>query len=151
MKRFRFQLQSVATLRALREFRARESLALAIRVCEQAELALAEARGRRELLEELIRSGRAFTLRAAEHVTFLAALRQAAGDEAAAAQAVAQAHAVRDTRLNEYYEAARNVKVLANLESRARLAHRIAVDRAEQAALDERASVAAARAHRNLS
>jgi flagellar export protein FliJ len=151
MKRFRFSLQSVATLRALRELRARENLAAAIRTCEQTELALSDARARRELLEELVRSGRAFTLHAAEHVAFLSALQLAAGDEATAGQAVVQAHAVRDTRLNEYYEAARNVKVLANLESRARLEHRVAVEHAEQTAMDERSSVAAARAHRYLS
>jgi len=151
MKRFRFNLQSVATLRSLRELRARESLAAAIRVCEQVELALADAAARRELLEDLVRSGRAFTMRAAEHVAFVTALRLAAADEVAAERGVAQAHALRETRLTEYYEAARGVKVLSNLESRARAAHRLAVEHAEQTALDERASVAAARAHRYLS
>ena len=151
MKRFRFSLQSVATLRELRELRARESLATAIRACEQAELALADADARRELLENLVRSGRAFTLRASEHVAFVTALQQAAGEEAAAERGVAQAHALRESALSEYYEAARGVKVLANLEFRARAAHRLAVEHDDQTALDERASVAAARAHRYLS
>lgn len=151
MKRFRFSLQSVATLRALRELRARESLAAAIRVCEQAELALADTRSRRDLLEGLVRSRRASTLPAAEHVASVTALKLAAAAEAAAERAVAQAHALRESRLTEYYEAARGVKVLSNLEVRARAAHRLAVEHAEQTALDERASVAAARSHRYLS
>jgi len=151
MKRFRFALQSVATLRELRELRARENLAAAIRLCENAELAMADAQARRELLEDLVRSGRAFTLRAAEHVTFLRALRSATADELAAKNEVDQAHAARDRRLSEYYEAARAVKVLGNLEARARSAHRLAVEHEEQTALDERSSVAAARSHRFLS
>jgi len=151
MKRFRFALQSVATLRESRELRARESLAAAIRLCEHAEIALADARARRELLEDLVRSGRAFTLRAADHVTFLCALRAAANDESAAQREVEQAHAARDQRLSEYYEAARAVKVLSNLETRARAAHRLATEREEQTALDERASIAAARGDRFLS
>ena len=151
MKRFRFALQSVATLRELRELRARENLAAAIRTCELAEMGLADTRARRELLEDLVRSGRAFTLRAAEHVSFLRALQSAAADELAAVRAVEQAHGIRDKRLSEYYEAARAVKVLSNLEIRARSAHRLATEHEEQIALDERASVAAARSHRYLS
>lgn len=151
MKRFRFSLQSVATLRELRELRARENLAAAIRLCEQAELALADARARRELLEDLVRSGRAFTLRAAEHVAFVCALRAATEEESAAEHAVAQAHARRDQQLSEYYEAARALKVLTNLEIRAREAHRLACDREEQNALDERSTISAAVARRYLS
>jgi flagellar export protein FliJ len=151
MKRFRFSLQSVATLRELRELRARENLAAAIRLCEQAEIALADTRARRELLEDLVRSGRAFTLRAAEHVTFLCALRAAADEESLAERGVQQAHATRDQRLSEYYEAARALKVMSNLETRAREVHRIACDREEQTALDERAGISAAASRRYLS
>jgi flagellar export protein FliJ len=151
MKRFRFALQSVATLRELRELRARENLAAAIRLCERTEIALADARVRRELLEDLVRSGRAFTLRASEHVTFLCALRSAADEESAAVREVDQAHAARDQKLSEYYDAARALKVLNNLETRARAAHRVACDREEQTTLDERASIAAARGNRYLS
>jgi flagellar export protein FliJ len=151
MKRFSFALQSVATLRELRELRAREGLAAAIRVCERTEMALADVRARRELLEDLVRSGRAFTLRAAEHVAFLCALHSAATDESTAVREVDQARTVRDQRLSDYYEAARALKVMSNLESRARAAHRLTGEREEQNALDERSSVAAARAHRFLS
>jgi len=151
MKRFRFALQSVATLRELRELRARENLATAIRVCERTEIALADARARRELLEDLVRSGRAFTLRAAEHVAFLCALRSAAEEESAAERAVTEAHAARDRRLSEYYDAARALKVMNNLEVRARATHRLASEREEQTTLDERASITAGRGHRYLS
>ncbi|MDD2763102.1 MAG: flagellar FliJ family protein [Opitutaceae bacterium] len=151
MRRFRFHLESVATLRAMRELRAREHLAAAIRACEQAEADLAEASGRRILLEHLLRTGRAFTLRAAEHVAFLAALRRACDDETAAQRRVAEARAGRDRRLTEYHEAVRDVKVLGNLRTRARAAHRLALERESQTALDERASIAAARAARLLS
>ena len=151
MKRFRFALQSVATLRELRELRSRENLATALRACERAEMALADARARRQLLEDLVRSGRAFTLRASEHVAFLCALHSATEEESAAVSEVDQVHVVRDRRLSEYHEAARAVKVLGNLEIRARAAHRLAGEHEEQNALDERASVAAARGHRFLS
>jgi flagellar export protein FliJ len=151
MKRFHFSLQSVATLRELRELRARENLAAAIRVCERTEIALADARARRDLLEDLVRSGRAFTLRAAEHVSFLGALRSATNEESAAKRAVDEAHAIRDRKLSEYYDAARALKVLSNLEVRARAAHRVAAEREEQNALDERASIAGANGRRYLS
>jgi flagellar export protein FliJ len=151
MKRFHFALQSVATLRELRELRARENLAAAIRICERTEIALADACARRVLLEDLVLSGRAFTLRAAEHVAFLGALRSATNDESAAKREVDQAHTARDRRLSEYYDAARALKVLTNLEIRARAAHRLAADREEQTALDERASIAGAHVHRFLS
>ncbi len=144
MKRFHFSLQSVATIREMRELRARENLAAAIRICEQAEITLADASARRELLEDLVRSGRAFTLRAAEHVTFLCALHSATDEESAARRAADEAHAARDKRLAEYYEAARELKVLSNLETRARAAHRLACDHEEQTSLDERSGVAAA-------
>ena len=151
MKRFRFALQSVATLRELRELRARENLAAAIRLCEQAEIALADASTRRELLEDLVRSGRAFTLRASEHVSFICALHAATEDESAARLGVDQAHAGRDQRLSEYYAAARALKVLSNLETRARSTHRLACDREEQTALDERANIFVAAGRRHLS
>jgi flagellar export protein FliJ len=144
MKRFHFSLQSVATIREMRELRARQNLAAAIRICEQTEIALADAGARRELLEDLVRSGRAFTLRAAEHVAFLCALHAAADEESAARRATDEAHAARDQRLSEYYEAARALKVLSNLETRARAAHRFACDREEQTSLDERSGIAAA-------
>jgi flagellar export protein FliJ len=151
MKRFCFSLQSVATIREMRELRARENLAAAIRLCEQAEMALADARARRELLEDLVRSGRAFTLRASEHVSFLCALGAATEAESAADRGVVRAHATRDQRLSEYYEAAQNMKVIGNLETRAREVHRVACDKEEQTALDERASISAAVGRRYLS
>jgi flagellar export protein FliJ len=135
----------------LRELRARENLAASIRICERTEIALADARARRELLEDLVRSGRASTLRAAEHVAFLGALYSASNDESAARREVDQAHATRDRRLSEYYDAARALKVLTNLEIRARASHRLAAEREEQTALDERASIAGAHVHRYLS
>jgi hypothetical protein len=64
---------------------------------------------------------------------------------------VDQAHAARDRRLSEYYDAARALKVLTNLEIRARAAHRLAADREEQTALDERATIAGAHVRRYLS
>ncbi len=146
MRRFHFKLQSVAVLRSLRELRARENLARSIRTVEQALVALAEARARRDLLEDMLRSERAFALRAAEHAAFLAALHDAGTAVAAAHKAMADAVALRDRHLDEYYAAARAVKVMDNLESRARAAHRHAGEREEQILLDERSAGGARRA-----
>ena len=145
MRRFHFKLQSVAVLRSLRELRAREALARAIRAVEQSLVTLAEARARRDLLEDMLRSERAFALRAADHVAFLAALRGAGAAVATAHQAMADAVALRDRHLDEYYAAARAVKVMDNLESRARAAHHRAGEREEQVLLDERSAAAGAR------
>jgi len=142
MKRFRFSLQSVATLRALKELRARENLAASIRAVEQALLAHAKAHTQREDLEGMLRAGRSTLIRAGEQVAFLGALAAANLAEAASRQALAEAGTQRDHRVTEYHEAARDLKSLAKLETRAREKHRLAREREEQNALDERAGLA---------
>lgn len=150
MKRFRFSLQSVATLRSLKELRAKEHLAAAIRALEQATLTRAKARAERAELERIMRDGRAATTTAVRHVASLDALAHACLAETAAEKALATAAAHRDDRVAEYHEAARALKAVTNLEARARDNHRRAREREEQNALDERAGLAAARAFHHL-
>ncbi len=142
MKRFRFSLQSVATVRSLKELRARENLAASLRAIEHALLAHAKARENREELEHMLRAGTSSRVRAGEQVAFLGALGVAGLAEAAARQTLATAAAERDRRVTEYHEAARDVKAMDKLEARARQRHRLAAERAEQNALDEWAGTA---------
>ena len=150
MKNFRFSLQSVATLRSLKELRARENLAASIRAIEQAFLAHAQAWTHQEELEQMLRAGSSSRIRAGEQVAFLGALGVANLAETAARQALTDAGTRRDRRVTEYHEAARDLKAMAKLETKARNKHRLAVDREAQNALDERAG-AAARVASNLS
>ncbi len=142
MKRFRFSLQSVATVRSLKELRARENLAASLRAIERAFLAHAKARSQREELEQMLRAGSSSRMRAGEQVAFLGALGVAGLAEAEARQAHAEASAERDRRVAEYHEAARDLKAMEKLEAKARQRYRLAGERAEQNALDEWAGAA---------
>jgi len=117
MKCFHFTLRSVVTFQEFRQLRARENLVAAIRVSEQAEIALADAHARHDSLMDLARSGRAFALRAAEHVAFVNALRSATEDESVAEREVDRAHAARDRCLSEYFQAGRALRFLSTLKN----------------------------------
>ncbi|MGB8297926.1 MAG: hypothetical protein WCG85_21090 [Polyangia bacterium] len=151
MKRPAFSLRSVVTFHELCRLRARGHLAAAIQTCEKAEMALADARARQDLLVDLARSDRVFTLCASEHAAFLNALRSAAEDESAAGHAVDQAHAARDRWLSEYFDALRALRFLDKLGPCFWAAHRLVGGWDKQTPHNERAPAGAARCARFLS
>lgn len=145
MKRFRFRLESVRGLRALAERAARERFGAAQRRVSAALAALRAAEEVRAALTEALAASRAGSFRPADQVGGLIALRTAerAGQEAARRHA--EATTASDRAREEWLVARRRLQVVERLEERARQAHREAAEKAEQAALDELASLAAAR------
>jgi flagellar export protein FliJ len=145
MKKFRFPLRSVATVRNLLELRAREQFSRAVRACALAERALEAQRERVAELEAIIRSGRLGNFRPADQAVFMDAFKE---ENAQIAKLVGELNARREEReaaREAWFEARRDVRVIENLEQRARALHRQEVERENQAAMDDRASALAAR------
>ena len=141
MKRFRFPLQSVATVRAWREREAREQFAARMHELAAADEALRQARARLTELEQVVRSARTGTFRPAEQAASLAAYQTEQGAMQRAAQARGDAKAAVD-RAREAWQTRRNeLRAVEKLEQRARQSHRLEHERAEQTLLDELASM----------
>ena len=148
MKKFRFPLRSVATLRAMRESRERESFALAVRATQAAAEEHRLAGDRVVALDAAIREHRAVAFRAADQPAFAQARRDAVGLEQAAAARLAAARTEQERRRQIWLEARRDLRLLENLETRARAEHQREVDHEQQALLDDRANAQAAAASR---
>lgn len=150
MKRFRFPLQPVAVLRAHRELRAREAFAAAIQAAARADADLATARARVAQFEKALSSGRQENFSALEEAQALTAYRAECAAEKEAERLAREAHAAVQQRRLDYIAAHRNVEVVKRLETKARAAHRAAVQHEEQAEFDDfagRSFAAKARAH----
>ncbi len=145
MKRFRFRLESVRTLRELAERKARELFGLAQQQVAEATEGLRLAQHRRSELIASIAGTRTGCFRPADQVGGMAALRLAEKQELAAARTLADAEKNRDRVREDWLLARRNLQIIQKLEERARFAHRDAADKAEQSLLDELGSMAAAR------
>lgn len=137
MKRFRFSLRPVAVLRAHREVRAREAFAAAVHNYVFAEEELGRTRVRMRALEAALFSGRSTTFRAAEAALLLSDYRRECGAEADSEHRVITAREEMQKRREDYLEAHRKLEVVERLEEKARLAHRHAADREEQAEYDD--------------
>ncbi len=146
MKKFRFPLHSVATVRSMRELRAREQFSVAVHACVLAEERLQLLRSRLAVLEEVLRSGRTRTFRAGDEASFLEAYRAEthAADQASAE--LEKARAAMEVARQGWLGSRRDLRVVENLEQKARAFHRREVEREDQAALDDRTSALAARA-----
>jgi len=139
MKRFRFPLRPVSVLRTHRELRAREQFAAAVHAYVQAEEELAQTRARLRALEETLFNSRRGTYRAAEAAQLLADYRGECEGEVTAERRVIAAREEMQRRRAAYIEAHRQLEVVHRLEDKARVAHRRANDREEQAEYDDRA------------
>lgn len=137
MKRFHFPLRPVAVVRAHRETRAREAFATAVHHYVQAEEELARTRVRMRALEAALFSGRSQSFRAAEAALLLSDYRRECGLETEAEHAVIAARDVMQQKRTDYLEAHRKLEVVQRLEEKARVTHRRATDREEQAEFDD--------------
>ena len=146
MKKFRFPLRSVATVRALREQRAKEVFSAAVHAYVGAEERVGEIRKRISELEEIMRSERAQTFRASDQVSFLQAHHRETVCEIAAVKVVVQSKVEMERCRLAWLEARRDVRLLENLELKARVAHRGDLEREEQSLLDDRTNALFARA-----
>ena len=144
MKRFRFPMKSVATVRELNELRAREAFAQAIAVLTKAEDFLADVRRRMEELREIVVAGRLQSFRPRDHVSFLEAYHSEHRNEIEARHAVVAAMNVLEQKRQDWLEARRALKLIRNLETRARTDHRAAGEYESQRELDELAGRARA-------
>ena len=137
MKRFRFSLRSVAVLRAHRELRAREAFSAAVNAFVAAEQTLATVRARVAAFEAALATGRSTKFSAAEEARALTVYREECAAERQTEEAVVAARNTMGQRRAEYLEAHRGLEVVKRLEEKARLLHRVAQNREEQAEFDD--------------
>lgn len=145
MKKFRFPLRSVATVRALREMRAREQFSSTVQAYVAAEEHLQELRARLAELEAILRTGRAKTFRAGDEASFVEAFKKETVRATKAAEETAKARAAMEAARQAWLESRRDVRVVEKLEHKARAEHTRESEREDQAALDDRTSALAAR------
>lgn len=146
MKKFRFPLKSVATVRSLRELRAREQFSLAVHAYVTADEKLQLLRERLTALEELMRTGRTQTFRAGDQASFLQAYKAETTAVAKAEEEVEKARNAMEAARQAWLGSRRDLKVVNNLEVKARAAYQREVERGDQAALDDRTNALSARA-----
>lgn len=140
MKKFRFPLRPVAVLRAHQELRAKEAFAASVHACTRAEQELATTRTRLKQFEAALTQGRADTFSPTDEAQSLAAYRHECGVEAETEKALRKAQEIVQQKRNEYVEAHRRVEIVSRIEVKARTAHRLEVQREEQAEFDDFAS-----------
>ena len=145
MKRFRFRLSSVLSLRDLAERRARENFGRAQQVVAEATTHLRTAEQARLQLTESLSGARAAVFRPIEQIAGFGALRQAERAEAECANRLTAARQSLAQARERWLASRRDLQVIQRLEERARLAHRTEADKAEQSLLDELAALASAR------
>jgi flagellar export protein FliJ len=146
MKKFRFPLRSVATVRTLRELRAREQFSFAVHAYVLAEEHLEVLRGRLAALEDVLRNGRTQVFRAGDEASFLEAYKTETIAATRASAEVEKARASMEAARQAWLGSRRDLKVVESLEQKARASYRREVERDDQAALDDRTSALAARA-----
>lgn len=145
MKRFRFNLRSVAVVRDHRETRAREAFAAAVHAYVQCEEELAAVRRRIAEFGEAIFACRRELFDAAEHALCMAGYRRECALEIPAERAVIGARSEMARLREAYLEAHRDLEVVKKLEEKSRGLHRAACNREEQVEFDEVASRRAGR------
>lgn len=146
MKRFHFPLRSVGVVRSAHEMRRREQLSEAIRAEAEAEAARDAARRDLRDLEAVMASARGNRFRATEQIAFLEEQRRLADREKEAAAALLKAAERREECRVAWLLARRDLRLVENLEQRARAAHRREEEREAQLALDDRTNALASRA-----
>ncbi len=146
MKRFRFTLRSVQTVRNIRELRAREVFSAAVAAQAQATRALEAARQRIHELETIMTEARSHTFRPAEQVAYIHeyALVRNAGEQAT--QELAKAVRYMEECREQWVSSRRDVRVIEKLETKAREQHRLESEHEEQSLMDDRVNALVGRA-----
>ncbi|HEY4248735.1 MAG TPA: flagellar export protein FliJ [Lacunisphaera sp.] len=141
MKKFRFPLRPVAILREHHQARTREAFAATVRAFADAGSQLDRKREERCEVEALMQNGRRAIFRAADEISLWAAYRRICDAEKQAEQNVLAARAAMEESRQKYLEAHRAVKVVENLEQKARTEHRRGIEREAQLESDELAGL----------
>ena len=137
MKRFRFPLRPVSVLRAHREARAREAFAAALHRHATAQDDLRRIGVRMRALEAALFNDREKNFRPAEAALLLADYRRECAAESESERLVIVARDAAQKARLEYLEAHRQLEVVNRLEEKAKTAHRLENNKAEQSELDE--------------
>ncbi|RRJ98031.1 flagellar biogenesis protein [Opitutaceae bacterium TAV4] len=146
MKRFRFSLHSVLTLRDIQEQKAREAFARALHAHALAAAALESARARVAASARALCEVRERVFRPGEHAAALLSWRGDCATEKRAAETLRLAGEAMNKARAAWLDARRHLQAIENLKVRARQRHRQTGEREEQTALDEFASMRVARA-----
>jgi flagellar FliJ protein len=146
MKKYRFPLRSVQTVREIREMNAREAFSAAMHGVSLAEGALNDVRLRISNLEQSMRSGRGALVRAAEQVAYIHEYEVQRENEKKALVELNKATELLNKRREAWILARRDVRVLENLETKSRQEYRREFEREEQSQLDDRTSALSGRA-----
>ena len=145
MKKFRFSLSSVMTVRSIKELRTRELFSMAVAERVRAEEGLQRALTDLRDLEQLVLERRRAQVLVSEQIAFsrehMLRIQRVREAEAALAKAVASMEAARE----RWIESRRDLKLLENLETKARSEYRIESDREAQAIMDDRNCAVAGR------
>lgn len=145
MKKFRFPLRSVATVRSIAELRARERFSKSVQMYVEAENRLKALRVRLAEFEAILRSARSHSFRGADQATFLAAFKADTVQATKLEAEVSNYRQALEVARQAWLESRRDVRVVENLEGKARLAYRQESEREDQAVLDDRTNAASAR------
>jgi flagellar protein FliJ len=145
MKKFRFPLRSVETVRSITELRAREHFSQAVTVHADTVRALVVAREALAGLEDLIREQRRGHFRPAEQVTFSKEIQVREERVKVATQAEAEAALRLESARAQWVEARKQLRVVEKLEQKARSVHRAECEHEEQALMDDRVNAVMAR------
>lgn len=138
MKKFRFNLQPVGTLRHLQEMRASEAFAQANRERAQCDAALQHQQLRVAHFVESLIVLRATGLSGSMQPSFMNAYRAELEDEKTAGEALAKASQEQEAARLRWVDTHRQVKLIEKLRGRARERFQIDVIRSEQSQLDDR-------------
>ncbi len=145
MKKFRFTLKSVQTVRHIRELRAREVFGEAVRAEAAAQAALTAARDELAELERVVAAKRSGTFLPAEQISFLYEFQVQRERVKRATEGLTLAQRTLAKAREGWIAARKDVRMIDNLESKARMEHRLESDREEQALLDDRTNATAGR------
>lgn len=138
MKKFHFTLRSVQTVRSIRELRAREAFSASVLAHASAARALELAREEVRQMEAILVSERGHLFKGAEQASYLSECERLRGCEKTAAQDLLDAAKTMDNCREQWITTRRDVRVIENLEHKARDNYRRECEHEEQAQLDDR-------------
>jgi flagellar export protein FliJ len=145
MKKFRFSLHSVQTLRSIREMRAREVFAEALNLQVEAGSRLEAVRSWIRMLEAELVAERGALLRPADQASHLKDYETGLRLERDRMKDLDQARTRTEQAREAWVGSRRDVQVIEKLETKARHEHRLAFDREEQSLLDDRVNATSQR------
>lgn len=145
MKKFRFPLKSLATVREARELQAREAFSAAVNAAAVAEQRLRSVRQRLTELERVMLGERSTLFRPADQSAFLYSHELEVRREREARDALAEAQAVVEQRRKDWMLSRRDLRLIEKLESKARASHQRELERELQLQLDDRTNALVSR------